>query len=176
MARGSVVPRRQCYAQPAYRLQVGETEQPVALIRKEGKHCNQQQLWIHSVYVAALLGSGPATQTTHVVAHSDWSVKKVRRNMNSTAPSSLFGHERSCHHIPTLIEKWHAVGERDSTIAPGNSQKHFKTTRRHMFRGCCNVLRSLNICQWLLKATFWVWISMLCSTVVLRLHSWLHEA
>jgi hypothetical protein len=33
----------------------------------QGKHCNQQTLWIHSVYVAALLGShGPAPQTTPV--------------------------------------------------------------------------------------------------------------
>jgi hypothetical protein len=44
MASGSVVPQRQCNAQHAYMHQVGETEQPVALIREEGRHCNQQQL------------------------------------------------------------------------------------------------------------------------------------
>jgi hypothetical protein len=70
MASGSVVARRQCYAQHAYMHQVGETEQPVALIREEGKHYNQQQLLMHPVYVAALLGShGPEAQTTRVVAY-----------------------------------------------------------------------------------------------------------
>jgi hypothetical protein len=86
MARGSVLPRRQCYAHVymsiALMHQVGETEKPVVLIRKEGKHCNQQQLWIHSVYVSALLGShGPAIQTTHVVAYSDWTVKKREKKI-----------------------------------------------------------------------------------------------
>jgi hypothetical protein len=72
VASGSVVPRRQCYAQHAYMHQVGETEPPVALIREEGRRCNQPQLRIHSMYVAALLGShGPVTQTAHVVAYSE---------------------------------------------------------------------------------------------------------
>jgi hypothetical protein len=62
--------------------------------------------------------------------------------MNSRAPSALSGHNRSSHQILTMIEKWHAGGEHDSTTAPRNSQnscglealKRFKPTRRHMFR------------------------------------------
>jgi hypothetical protein len=75
-----------------------------------------------------------------------------------------------------MLEKGHAAGQRESTTAPRNSQKHFKPTRRRMFRGRYNVLRSLNIFHWLLKATVWVWISMLCSTVVLWRHIWVHES
>jgi hypothetical protein len=42
---GSVIPGRQCCEeQRAYMHQLGEKEQPVALIRKEYKQCYQQQL------------------------------------------------------------------------------------------------------------------------------------
>jgi hypothetical protein len=55
-----------CFAQRADMHQVGDTEQPVALITEEGKQCNQRQLRIHLAYVAALLGSHRSvTPTTH---------------------------------------------------------------------------------------------------------------
>jgi hypothetical protein len=42
--------------------------------------------------------------------------------MNGITLSSLFEHERTSSHVPTLMEKWHAGGQSDSTTALCNSQ------------------------------------------------------
>jgi hypothetical protein len=60
--------------------QVGQKEQPVALIRKECKQCFSQQLWMHLVYIAALQGnhgSNNSDSTNWGILRLKWQI--VRR-------------------------------------------------------------------------------------------------